>query len=41
MKFKRNQPRPQPIVRVVRLAGPALVALLHSKRTSDFVVCLI
>ena len=39
MKFKRNQPRSQPIVRVARLAGPALVALLHFRRTSAFVVC--
>jgi len=29
MKFGRNQPRLQPIVRVARLAGPELVALLH------------
>ena len=29
MKFRRNQPRSQPIVRVARLASPALVALLH------------
>src|SRR6516225_3783857 len=28
MKFGRNQPRSQPIVRVARLAGPELVALL-------------
>jgi hypothetical protein len=26
MKFKRNQPRSLPIVRVARLAGPALVS---------------
>ena len=31
MKFGRNQPRSQPIVRVTRLAGPELVALLHSR----------
>jgi hypothetical protein len=41
MKFGRNQPRSQPIVRVARLAGPELVALLHSRHTSAFVVCLI
>jgi len=41
MKFRRNQPRSQPIVQVARLAGPALVALLHSRRTFAFVVCLI
>ena len=29
MKFGRNQPRSQPIVRVARLAGPELGALLH------------
>ena len=34
MKFSRNQPRSQPIVRVARLADPALVALLRSRRTS-------
>ena len=39
MKFGRNQPRSQPIVRVARLAGPELVALLHSRHTSAFVVC--
>ena len=37
MKFSRNQPRSQPIVRVARLAGPALVALLHSRRISAVV----
>jgi len=41
MKFGRNQPRSEPIFPVARLAGPALVALLHSRRTSAFVVCLI
>src|SRR5260370_42419887 len=41
MKFRRNHPGSQPIVRVARLAGPELVALLHSRRTSAFVVCLI
>ena len=41
MKFGRNQPRSQPIVRVARLAGLELVALLHSRHTSAFVVCLI
>ena len=39
MKFGRNQPRSQPIVRVARVAGPELAALLHSRHTSAFVVC--
>jgi hypothetical protein len=33
MKFGRNQPRSQPIVRVAHLAGPELVALLHFRHT--------
>jgi hypothetical protein len=41
MKFGRNQPRSQPIVRVARLAGPELVLLPSSRHTSAFVVCLI
>src|SRR5690348_9054590 len=35
MKFGRNQPRSQPIVRVARLAGPELVALLSRSTTSS------
>ena len=41
MKFGRNQPRSQPIVRVARLGGPELVLLRSSRHTSAFVVCLI
>jgi hypothetical protein len=33
MKFGRNQPRSQPIVRVARLAGPELVLLPSSRHT--------
>ena len=43
MKFGRTEhaEASQPIVRVARLAGPELVALLHSRHTSAFVVWLI
>jgi hypothetical protein len=41
MKFGRNQPRSQSIVRVARLPGPELVAMLYSRHASAFVVCLI
>jgi hypothetical protein len=36
MKFGRNQPRSQPIVRVARLAGPELVALLLRSLSREY-----